>query len=1180
LLLALGGAGTRQRMVALLWPELDEATGRRNLRRELARLRDIGAGDVLQVDGDRLALAASVQVDVTGFHAALMRSEPEAALALWRGPPAEGLDLDDVPPYSAWWAAESERLRAARRAALAAAAAAAEAEGRADAALAWSERLLEDDPLQEAQHRAVMRLLAAAGRREAALARYQRCCELLQSELGLAPMAETEALAASLRAPDSARAASQGAPHTAWPPSQRVPDPASDASRRIPPTASTVSQRSQMPAGAARAAGPRAPTTPAMRAPAPLVPEQLPFVGRSAEVAWLERAWAQGCTVLIEGEGGVGKSRLAIDFAAAHGPCAVVHCRPGDAELPLASLARALRVLAGPAPALDELPDWVRGELARLLPELGAPAPPLRGVDGSNRFSQACSIAWQAWAVGNFDAVVVDDWHLADPASRALLMQLADGPTAAVRQLLVARPEAGDAAAALRQRLVDAGARLLRLEPLPPDAIFDLVRQLSGAARPARFAALLARATAGHPFYVAETLRHLVEIGLLAAGPDGVWRTPFDQDTEDYAELPLPASVRDAVLSRVQRLPQTTRRVLEAAALAAEPFSAALLAPACALSEVEAALALEAALDARLLREHGNGGLAFAHDLVQQALESSLGVERCRSVHRRLALGAAAAGAAPARVAAHHEAGGEPARAVAWRRRAAEDAMRLNALDEAIPQWQQALADGPAPADELALRASLMRTLELRSLHAESQAQGERLLALADGGAGSPHQRLEARIQVAAMHARREDGSGQRALALLDGLPSIDDLRLQALALHVRSDALRALGRVGEALELGNQALGCSGLHPEERFQLLDSLAICEFHRGHIEQARDYVEQSLALSRSTGDGLGEALALCRRGAILSQMGDLAAAEPVLIEAAERVGRFGLMGHQRGTLFNLCVLYSAQSRPADVLQAARQAWETPPPMPQEAMRTQLRLAFVEAHVALGDLGQAWHWTLGAIDDAVAVGQTIGHISVLLTCAELLAVLGQGERLAPVRAALAGGAMDELRSGSTEMWVVQAECALMDGDLAAARTGWQAATAVGVVESDRVGARLALVDAALQLADGQPAAALQRLPDAAAPGLNDELRWRSLAVRLRAEAALAGVQPATRAATEQALTQQGVHAVAALVLHHALVSAAPSAAQQAAWRQRVDALAATLKQPDAPRGAFLRRWVGAA
>ena len=180
------------------------------------------------------------------------------------------------------------------------------------------------------------------------------------------------------------------------------------------------------------------------------------------------------------------------------------------------------------------------------------------------------------------------------------------------------------------------------------------------------------------------------------------------------------------------------------------------------------------------------------------------------------------------------------------------------------------------------------------------------------------------------------------------------------------------------------------------------------------------------------------------------------------------------------------------------------------------------------------------------------------------------------MAAIGRALEGGALAELRSISTEMWLVQAECALMDGDLVTARANWRQAVAVDVVESERVGARLALIDAALRLSAGEAAAALRCLPDDTAAGMNDELRWRSLAVRLRAEAALGKPQPATLMAAEHALQRTGVHAVAALLLHHAWAQVAGTPQRRLAWQQHVDALAATLDGQPALRATFLSRW----
>lgn len=1125
-LLAREGPMPRERIAALLWPSLDERTARRNLRRELARLRDAGAGAVLQADGDRLAVAAEVEVAAHRFEAALQAGRPDEALAWWRGPPADGLHLDDAPPWEDWMAQERRRLEALRAQALTTSAARHEAAGAWADALERIDTLLAADPLQEHHHRTAMRLLERLGRREAALAQYDTCARLLADELGLQPMAPTRELAAALRASET----------TAAPPLHAAPT-----------------------------------------APVDLLPERLPFVGREREVDWLERAWRSGRPLLVEGEGGVGKTRLVTDFAAAHGPYAIVPCRSGDAELPLSSFTRALRALAGPDPAVPELPGWVHGELARLMPELGPAPPPLGSEDERLRFGQACALAWEHWGAGSFDAVVVDDWHLADASSQALWLQVQGMAPTALRLILVFRPALSAAAAERVQREAQAGAWHLRMEPLPPEAVYELVQRLSGAHEPRRFAAMLARATEGNPFYVAETLRHLAGLGLLGATADGLWHTPFDDHADGYADLPLPDSVRSAVLARVARLPERVRRVLEAAALADEPFGADLLAPACALSEVEAALALEEALQARLLRELDEGGLAFVHHLVQQALDGSLDAARRRSVHRRLALGAAAAGAPAARVAAHHEAGGEARRAVPWRRRAGDEALRLHALDQAVLHWRQALEDGAEPEDAMAIGIALMHALGMRDLSDDANAQADQVLSLAGRGGIAAAQCLAARIAVAGHWAGQ--GRAEQALALLDALPAPPDHRLQVLALRARSTALLELDRPEEAAEHARRALDLGGLDAAERCSLLASLGMAIGYRGRLQQALKLFDEWLALARGVGDRVGEARAQARRGAMLMSAGDLEAGEAALREAIVLCESLGLTGEQRNLLFNLCVLHSAQSRPHEVLRMARACWELWPPMALDMLRVMVRLAFVEAHVALGDLGAAHHWALGAVDDAVAVGQVFGAASVVLTCAELLAVLGESALLAPLRRQLDASEAGVARAGTLETWLVLAECELMAGRWAAARAHRDRIDPDGL-EGERPRVRLAIVDAALRQAGGDARAALAGLPADGSPGMNDELRWRALAVRLRAEADLGGCAAATLADAEAALAQDAVHAPAALLLHQALLQVAATPARRRAWQQRVGSLAQTLHEQPALRTRFEQRWRGSA
>jgi len=1130
-LLALGGSMPRPRVVAMLWPTLDESTGRRNLRRELARLRESGAEAAVLAEGDRLLLAPSVSVDAAEFARAATAGRHQIALQRWRGPPADGLTLDDAPEFTDWLVQERDRLRTLRRQALEALAESMEAQGDLAGALLHFQQLLADDPLQERHHRAAMRLLGRLGRREEALAQYRQCSELLSQELGLAPMADTEALAAQLRGHEAALAISP--------------------------------RRSQVPAS--------------------ILPGQLPFVGRQAEVAALEAAWRAGRAVLIEGEGGVGKTRLAVDVAAVHGACALVRCRPGDAELPYASFTRALRTMAGPEPDLGGLPVWARDELARLLPELGPAPAPIRSAEERSRFFEACALGWQSFAADNFDILLLDDWHLADPASLALLGHAAQrrreqGQGGALEWLLL-RPTLD---APTRQRLADGlDAVQVQLQPLEPAEVFDLVQRLSGAGRPERFAARLQQATAGNPFFLAETLRHLAEQQWLTADADGRWRTPFDDVTQDYRELPVPASVHEAVLARVRRLGAAAVRVLEAAALATEPFAPALLAPACALSELDAVLAIEQAVQGQFLREHEAGGYAFAHDLVRQAFEVTLSDERRRLVHRRLALGAEAGGAPPALVAAHHEASGERRRAVSYRLAAGDQAQRLHALPDAITQWRRGLADDPTPSQALALRLRLMRALRLRHEREAALAEAAALRALAEDGALSPAQGLDALIAVAGEWAQSERASD--ALALLEGLPQELSELPAATALRARVDALRELGRVDEALAVARQALASPALQGPERAGLLDAMLMAEHLAGRPELALALLEASLAISTRDGDEYGVARGLYRRGVFLIELGQLAQGEAELRRAVTHCARLGIVGIQRAALYNLCCVHSAQGDPAQVLVAAQQSWDLQPPFEASELRVMTRLAFVDAHLALGDLGAAWAHAASAVDDGIAVGEPFVLASVAMTCLDLFGLLGERKLVDRLMGKMDVAVLRQMPQASNELWIALAQFELRTGSPAAARRALNQVVAPQTIANQRIRLRLAVTEAELAAALGDTQAALQGLPDDEAPGHSDELRAHALVVRVVAEAASGSLQAATTLAVSRALAHPPPHAVPAMALRRAWwrathdavagVPEAPSTATEAL----VTRLADSLRPYPAQRAAFVRAWV---
>lgn len=1143
-LLACQGAAPRARLAASLWPAMDEPSARRNLRRELARLREAGAPDLLQVADDRVALHPAVQVDLADFETALRAGDSAAALSLWRGELADGLAAGEAPDFDSWLEAERGRVHGLWRRARQAAA---ERDEPAQALLHW-QALLADDPLQEQHHQAVIGLHLAAGRREDALAQYRRCCTLLREELGLAPSAQTETLIAGAR---------EAGP----------------------------------PAGAAAPATPgtTAPLVPPTPVHAAWLPDPLPFVGRDAEVAAMETAWRAGHTILIEGEGGVGKTRLALDFVSAHGPCALARCRSSDPGVPYASWTRVLRALAGSTltrTSLAGVPDWACDELARLVPELAdssAAPPPMRSDEERSRFFEACAAGWRALSADSFDAVVLDDWHLADAASDAVMayvVQRGAAPGVATARVLALLRPTGGALPALR----DAGHTLhLLLQPLPAAVVFDLVRRLSRASDPSRFAARLQSATAGNPFFLAQTLRHLADTGALRAGADGVWHTPFDEDTRDYRELPVPATVREAVLARVARLGAADGHVLEAAALASEPFSPALLAPACAMSEIEAVLAIERAVLAGLLREHDSGGYAFAHDLVQQALDNALASDRRRLIHRRLALGAEAAAAPAAVIAAHHEASGEPRRAVAHRLAAADQAQQLHAMAEAMLHWRQALADGPTPQQALRAHAGLMLGARLGCHFDAMLVHGDVLQALAADGSG-----LADDDRAAALTAVADNlvfgNRAEAALAVLDRVPATLPAARQGAVANIRGHALHSLARLEEARAVCSAALALAALPPATRSDLLETLAAVELNAGRMAAVREHAAHLLQIARASGSEETAARARFRSGLAWLIDGDLAHAQTELAESARSFGQRGSVYRQRIALYNLCLVHEAQSDHQQALVVAQQGWQLQPPLLEGHLWMAYRLAFVDTQLALGRWGPAWEHAQAALAYALGQGEVQPLCAACLPTLELLGLLGETALARRVLGRISPAMLQELQYVASEHWIAVAQFELSLGDAAAAARALAQVPPVASIANVRVRSRHALAAAELRVSGGQPGdgeAAQALLPLADAEGMNDELRTRALALALRAQGLAGRWRAETVAAAASALAAPAVFAPASLQLHRALAQAvqqglpgAPdgSAAAHTAFVAR---LAQSLDAHPAQQAAFLQR-----
>jgi DNA-binding SARP family transcriptional activator len=600
-----GQAHPRDKLATLLWGDTAEARARDSLRHALAALRKtLPAPARLVLDGPTVALdPAAVKVDVAAFEQRVAEGSPAAlkeAAALYQGDLLEGLSVSE-PPFEEWLLAERERLRELAIEALAKLLAHQTEAESSERAIQTAVKLLALDPLQEAVHRALMRLYVRQGRRAAALRQYQVCVGILQRELGAEPEAETRRLYHEIVRQRRAEPSALEAPRE---PSVRPTRPAEVQSR---PEIATHETR---------------------------------LIGRDTELARLvdfldEMRQGRGRVVAILGEAGIGKTRLIEELASRalqQGSRVLIgRCYESEQVIPFAPWVDALRSSQVPADGdlmagLDPL--W-RAELARLLPELGSEREERDGepnaLERRGRLFEAVARLVERLAAAQPLALVLEDLHWADEMSLRLLASMARRLQALpVLVVVTAREEEVAGAPYLRRALeeLDQGGRLYRLAPQPLSRshtallVRALARAGAGEEMIERLAERIWQTSEGNPFVVVEAMR--------AVGEDAALRPD--------AALAVPERVRHLITGHLDRLSPGARELVAVAAVVGREFDFVLLQRAAGQGEQEAAEGVEELVRRRILRGIGEQ-FDFTHDRIRQVVNDGLLSPTRRALH-------------------------------------------------------------------------------------------------------------------------------------------------------------------------------------------------------------------------------------------------------------------------------------------------------------------------------------------------------------------------------------------------------------------------------------------------------------------------------------------------------------------------------------------------------------------
>jgi DNA-binding SARP family transcriptional activator len=687
------------RLIEYLWPELPPGRARNNLWVSVSQARralqpDLprrAAGDFILTrrEGYTFSPDAHCSLDADSFTSHLLAARRadqtteqikalESARELYRG------DYLEEDPYEDWALAMREQLRNDYLALLADLAHLYARQGQYRRAISLCHESLARESTDEAVFRQLMLYHYAAGEQNSALRMYAECSRVLRAELGVEPTQETRELYHQMQ-----RRQVVGVDHDA----------------RYPPPVEPV--------------------------PLPFSLGRTPLVARDREYGHLASlvtaaAAGQGQVALVEGEPGVGKSRLVQEvarFAETQGVRTLVgQCYQVEQVAPyqpIIDLARRI-VSASKPDTLRRLPAVWLAELTALVPEMTELVPDLpptpASVDPSRqgRMFEALVRMLVAHAAEDGLVLIVDDVQWADPSTLRFLHHLArsiaDHPVLLICTLgseaAVAHGDLASFVYSLKQIPHMQHFSLARLSEHEVQTLLESMGSLPALAL--ELAAWLHCETEGNPFFMVLMLQSLLEQGFLSMGAQTEWQLAPQALREAGAELTLPEALRESVRDRLRRVPRDWRRVLEMAAVLGRGFDFTTLQVVTQEETHRLLDAVDGLVARRLLEEREDNHYQFTHDKICEVLYHDLSGPRASALHLQVAEALEAqAGDQPgatASILAHHfERAGEPARAVRYWLSAGDHALATCAPLQAIRQYERALALATDPADRVQL---------------------------------------------------------------------------------------------------------------------------------------------------------------------------------------------------------------------------------------------------------------------------------------------------------------------------------------------------------------------------------------------------------------------------------------------------------------------------------------------
>jgi len=635
---------------------------------------------------------------------------------------------------------------------------------------------------------------------------------------------------------------------------------------------------------------------------------EIGFVGRERELSGLRAALGGDARLLlVVGDAGVGKTRFAgegVRLASADGMVSLWGaCLPLAEKVPLLPVAEALGELGrldGGSwldGALEVAPPYVRGEVARLLPQVGeARANADSGEDLRDRLFTAVAELLRAVARTYPVCLAIEDVHWADSATLDFLTFLArSGHGVPVTAVVTCRgdepldPQVVDWLAYVRG---SAWMQEIRLGPLSRDEVAEHAGALMGGRPAARFADELYARAEGNPFFTEQLVAAVVSDR--AGGSGGV-------------PPKLPARLAELLVVRVSRCGAAARAVLDGLSVAGRPLTESLLCEVTGLGADTVRSALRELAAARLLADSTAGGTQQPrHALLSEAVAGSLLPGERAALHERTALVFEGTGDSTlaAETAGHWAAAGRADKELPARLAAAAVAERVYGYAEAAAHRQRAIELYPDVPEAGQAGIDLPR-LYLRAIRAlENSGDSEKAGKLAEEAycrfASHPDPATAAVVHQWAGFFRgtRTPAAGlpliKEALRLFEQAPPSADqseawlIYGNVFLLHAQGRQEAGLAALNRALEIA-EAVGATAIAS----QILSVLAFHTLLCGQVEEGFALLHRGRALAEASGDSETALWQTCHEVSSLNLMAEFEKANEAALaglQAARNTGR--------------------------------------------------------------------------------------------------------------------------------------------------------------------------------------------------------------------------------------------------------------------------------------------------